>query len=221
MNIAEILKNAPKGTKLWSTMYGEVSLIMVREDATQHILVELPDGNETWYSKEGKYNDYCQDECILYPSEGNRDWSTFKVNKPYKVGDYLLKKDTNRVYKIISKVNGDYDLQSVATDNFYHFGYKKESSLNEEYKICDKFQLSYLKPFDRVLVRDSEDGFWKCTLFSYTHNNKTPVCEGGITWRMCVPYNDDTKHLVGTTDEAPEFYNNFKSYQSWINIQSK
>lgn len=22
----------------------------------------------------------------------------------------------------------------------------------------------------------------------------------------CIPYNDDTKHLVGTTDEAPEFY---------------
>ena len=28
----------------------------------------------------------------------------------------------------------------------------------------------------------------------------------GGTYRCCIPYNEETKHLVGTTDEAPEYY---------------
>lgn len=69
-----------------------------------------------------------------------------------------------------------------------------------------KFDPKTLKPFDRVLVRHVSNGTWKCNIFSYI--NPISGCFMCINsdWRCCIPYNDDTKHLVGTTDEAPEYY---------------
>ena len=34
------------------------------------------------------------------------------------------------------------------------------------------------------------------------------MCWNAYTY--CIPYNDDTKHLVGTTEEAPEYYRYWK-----------
>ena len=70
-----------------------------------------------------------------------------------------------------------------------------------------KFDPKTLKSFDRVLVRD-EGNHWDCDLFSYISNRNIHHLYGTITsfYDFCIPYNDDTKHLVGTTDEAPEYY---------------
>lgn len=71
----------------------------------------------------------------------------------------------------------------------------------------DKFDVSSLKPFDKVLMRDSEDSFWGVGLFAaYIQGYEYPFRCNTTKWKQCVPYNDDTKHLVGTTDVAPEFY---------------
>ena len=69
-----------------------------------------------------------------------------------------------------------------------------------------KFDPKTLKPFDRVLVRHASNGTWKCNIFSYI--NPISGCFMCINsdWRCCIPYNDDTKHIVGTTEEAPEYY---------------
>ena len=70
----------------------------------------------------------------------------------------------------------------------------------------DKFNPKTLKPFDKVLCKNSLD-MWCCDLFSsYIETYACPnVCISG-SYIYCIPYNDDTKHLVGTTDEAPEYY---------------
>lgn len=71
----------------------------------------------------------------------------------------------------------------------------------------DKFNPNTLKPFDKVLVKFSE-GYWTTCLFSYSRSlpaNLRYVC-GGTGYTYCIPYNDDTKHLVGTREEAPEYY---------------
>ena len=72
----------------------------------------------------------------------------------------------------------------------------------------EKFDPKTLKPFDRVLVRDSCSHYWKCNLFSHieTEYHHFPYTTIGGNYSYCIPYNDDTKHLVGTTEEAPEFY---------------
>lgn len=60
------------------------------------------------------------------------------------------------------------------------------------------------KPFDKVLVRDFDDKEWKADFFS--HNRLVDdsdyyfSCVGNM-WRHCIPYNEETKHLLGTTDE--------------------
>ena len=72
----------------------------------------------------------------------------------------------------------------------------------------DKFNPNTLQPFDKVLVREHRNCVWKCNLFSYiidTEEHYPCRCVGGI-YKYCIPYNDDTKHLVGTKDEAPEYY---------------
>ena len=71
----------------------------------------------------------------------------------------------------------------------------------------NKFDPKTLKPFDRVIVKFN-DGKWTCALFShitdYGKGYLFDCCY--MIYRYCIPYNDDTKHLVGTTEEAPEYY---------------
>ena len=78
-------------------------------------------------------------------------------------------------------------------------------------QLKTKFDPKSLKPFDRVLVRDSGKELWTCVLFSHhTTEVYSFVCDpyvcGNTSYVCCIPYNDDTKHLVGTYKEAPEYY---------------
>ena len=72
----------------------------------------------------------------------------------------------------------------------------------------DKFDPKTLQAFDKVIVRDATYKNWKCDFFSYIFESATHCsyrCVGDF-YMFCIPYNDETKHLVGTTEEAPEFY---------------
>lgn len=70
-----------------------------------------------------------------------------------------------------------------------------------------KFDPETLKPFDKVIVRNKY-GKWKCGLFSHFDDAESEYkwfCVGS-EYIQIIPYNEETKHLVGTSDEAPEFY---------------
>ena len=72
----------------------------------------------------------------------------------------------------------------------------------------EKFDPKTLQPFDKVLVRHEYDE-WTCTLFSHISNKQDTrfiyvTCESFYIY--CIPYNENTKHLVGTKDESPEYY---------------
>lgn len=71
----------------------------------------------------------------------------------------------------------------------------------------DKFDPKTLKAFDRVLVRNYKTTKWRCEHFSHFDvDNYNPCIASCCSYTFCIPYNDDTKHLVGTKDEAPEYY---------------
>ena len=72
----------------------------------------------------------------------------------------------------------------------------------------ERFDPKTLKPFDKVLVRDESYERWKCEFYSYLHDDNRcyPYIVINDAYKHCIPYNDDTKHLVGTTKEAPEYY---------------
>lgn len=67
-------------------------------------------------------------------------------------------------------------------------------------------------PFQKVLVRDGENAEWVITLFCHAHHYEDGVeyvCLNGTGWPFCLPYTEETAHLLGTTDSPtppePEF----------------
>lgn len=68
-----------------------------------------------------------------------------------------------------------------------------------------RFDPATLKPFDKVLVRDNCVNNWYPDLFGYNRNDNRCQCVYSF-WRHCIPFNDETKHLIGIDEEAPEFY---------------
>ena len=72
----------------------------------------------------------------------------------------------------------------------------------------ERFNLKTLQPFDKVLFRIGEDP-WRCGFFSHIVSDdfdKELVCTTDGLSARCVPYNLDTKHLVGTREDCPEYY---------------
>ena len=205
LNLVEILKDCPKGTKLYSTIFGEVKLYKVKDNNTYPIGIEDKEGVQSWLTSNGKFMERFDGECILFPSREQRDWSKFKDKKPkFKVGDRIRHKETNKddVYEI-SKVYDD----SYGIAGFTWMIYKK---YQDQYELVpNKFDPNTLKPFDKVLVRDDRNEKWQCSLFSYININDDiyyPYVAINTGYKCCIPYNEETKHLLGTTKEAPEYY---------------
>ena len=157
LNLVEILKDCPKCTKLYSTIFGEVEFI---ECDNLYQIIVIKESKYYSFTSKGvfifkgiKYN---TGECTLFPSKDQRDWGKFKIKKP-------------------------------------------------------KFDPKTLQPFDKVLVRLTKDGVWNATFFSHYDKEVNWGCYPCVTtscksYSKCIPYNDDTKHLVGTTEEASEYY---------------
>ena len=156
VDLTKILKDCPKGTEFYSTIWGKMFFELIVHHPDEDFPVRLKNNNNEWIflTKEGKYNHIYEDsECILFPSKDQRDWSKFTA--PW---------------------------------------YKKE-----------RFDPKTLQPFDKVLVRNVKTVKWKCEHFSY-FEGYDGSCMASFLYAYCIPYNDETKHLVGTMDEAPEYY---------------
>ena len=153
IDLTKILKDCPKGTKFYTSVWGEASFERILERGFYTIGIDTLSGYK-YLTKEGRYINEDDAECILFPSKDQRDWSKFTT--PW---------------------------------------IKKE-----------RFDPKTLKPFDRVLVRNSKIEKWRCNHFSYFNEGNECPYVTFISYKFCVPYNDDTKHLVGTDHEAPEYY---------------
>ena len=92
MNIAEILKYCPKGTKLYSLVNGKVTLGNVESTNQYPIRVFTNNGGTEYFTKDGLLDaNYPNGECVLFPSIDQRDWSKFRI--PVKKGDIMMKYD--------------------------------------------------------------------------------------------------------------------------------
>lgn len=231
INIAEILKDCPKGTKLYSPLFGEVKLNETLENNVS-ILTTGNEGRENFdsFSKNGSYYPkYSQSECLLFPSSEMRDWSKF-----FKRGDVVWCED--EMYAIFEGwANDDYTKFNTTID-FYVFGASFDKEVvcdtdrfvkasdaeravfiaNAERTLKGKYNPDTLrvepanpkcpfKPFDMVLARFSKLAEWTVDLFShYNEGCETPyVCISGPK-ELCIPYNEHTAHLLGTTDPYTE-----------------
>ena len=156
IDLTKILKDCPKGWKLYCSIYGEVEFVCIDEYEEYPIKVMVKRKFIDAFSRKGFIRPQYNIKGSLFPSKDQIDWSKFTA--PW---------------------------------------YKKE-----------KFDPNTLKPFDKVLVKLSNDDVWIADFFSYydkLEKYMKYVCVTHLAV-FCIPYNDDTKHLLGTNKEAPEFY---------------
>ena len=161
IDLTKILDGCPKGTKLYSTLQGEVSFVRIDIFDTHPIVLTVHNKcTDTTvydcYSKDGKYNSFYDGECTLFPSKEQRDWSKF--------------------------------------ERFW-----------DKSKV-EKFDPKTLQPFNKVLVRGQNGQDWRATFFSHIDSIFDMVVCSSNYWKQCIPYNHETKHLVGTNNDCPEYY---------------
>ncbi len=103
LNLAKLLSSCPKGTKLWSPLFGEVTFEFVeKRNVGAPIVLTSPDGSLCRFGEDGTYYQGYEDaECLLFPSKNCRDWSKFELFKDgdivvsYDVRPFILKGSTD------------------------------------------------------------------------------------------------------------------------------
>ena len=78
--------------------------------------------------------------------------------------------------------------------------------------VPNKFDITTLKAFDKVLVRNTNSEVWRISLFGcFSNEERYFMCMANSAFYQCIPYNEDTKHLVGTADDCDDFYKTWKN----------
>ena len=75
INLCEILKDCPKGTKLWSPVWGDITFETI--DAFDGLVYVLKHKGVHIILDNGKFD--ADGECIIFPSKDQRDWNKFKA----------------------------------------------------------------------------------------------------------------------------------------------
>lgn len=231
INIAKILKDFPKGTKLYSPIYDKVELLGVNIYSVYSIMTATSIDRTGIFTSDGRlYEKYPTAECLLFPSREMRDWTKF-----FKRGDVVRSIDdgSQAVFKgwesddytsfyasIVHHAEVDeWDEDIVfAVESFYKepeefargFIVDAEEHYNGKYNP-DTLQVEPIKPtcpfkpFDKVLVRNSEGLEWYANYFSHyrEYDQGYPYACMGVYYRYCIPY-EGNEHLLGTTDPYTE-----------------
>ena len=180
IDLTKILKDCPKGWKFYSSVYGEVEFQTIEFEQL------IPIYNPNKFIDQGSL--FGEDP---HPIKFTAQDVKHSVSK---AGEHINGKGECTFFP--SKDQRDWS-------KFTAPWYKKE-----------KFDPKTLKPFDKVLVKRYA-GVWVANLFSHygkiihpgNHNTYLEfITISNGTYRHCIPYNDETKHLVGTNDEVPEYY---------------
>ena len=139
---------------------------------------------------------------------GNVNFRRIENNAEYPIVFFLIDKYGIAIHRNVTKKGLDVAWRDGECMFFPSRDQRDWSKFTAAWYKKEKFDPKTLKPFDKVLVRDIVTDVWLCNLFSYIdENDDYPyISLGSVAYKHCIPYNDETKHLVGTTDEAPEFY---------------
>lgn len=228
INIAEILRDCPKGTKLYSPLFGKCELVGVDTgEGVEPIRVEpFCGGVSRTFSSKGCYFERYQDaDCVLFPSDKMRCWSKF-----FRRGDILVDEDSETMVVFDGWANDDYtefnttinydtiskvwDKEDICHTVLFHKATDEEraefiAAAEKHYggKYNPKtLQVEFkcpFEPFQKVLVRCG-NGIWGATFFSRC-DNKSAWTYVGVdcnNWEQCIPY-EGNEHLLGT-DKSPE-----------------
>ena len=124
-----------------------------------------------------------------------------ETKRKFKVGDRIIR--SNTLYPILTVTfvnNMVYTVKSNISNEEHDMGVK---IVENNYKIAT-FSPYDLKPFDRLLVK--RHNTWQIAHFGYFKNGVVFTEMGQPCNIDVVPYNDETKHLLGTCDDYDGFY---------------
>lgn len=310
INIAEILKDKPQGTKLYADAFGELSIEEICTEDELGIILLSSVGDRLFFYNDGKYN--MQGEPILVPSKEMRDWHKFtwkrgdvlvnsrglkilfdrwannnytsfyaktinlvedgfldtnlhtlasekeaksfikcieeklggklnretlkieKAQPEFKDGDIVTQgvlKGVNVciIKNCIDKIDNKYNYYAIYNTQDKEINYDDWSYISpfakfatdsekqqlfealakegkhwdaEKKQIVDLKQKVEFKPFDKVVVRDKEDLVWFADLFSHIDKENNRFACVGNFWNVCLPYNEETAKLIGTTNNV-------------------
>lgn len=227
INIAEILRDCPKGTKLYSLLYGKCEFERISNNnefpVVVHSEIKTPSISFTKY---GHYLYEVEDaDCVLFPSAKMRLWDKF-----FKRGDVVVDEDSETMVVFDGWANDDYtefnttinydtiskvwDKEDICRTVLFHKATDEEraefiAAAEKHYggKYNPKtLQVEFkcpFEPFQKVLVRCG-NGIWGATFFSRC-DNKSAWTYVGVdcnNWEQCIPY-EGNEHLLGT-DNNPE-----------------
>ena len=124
---------------------------------------------------------------------------------PYPV-TFITKHFTLISFRPDGKYVENYDGECAIFPSKYQRDWSKFVRFWDKPKV-EKFDPKTLQPFDKTLAKDGFSSKWTCSFFSHIDNDASfPVyCSGGY-FKVCIPYNEETKHLVGTNEDCPEYY---------------
>ena len=127
------------------------------------------------------------------------------VEPKFKVGDRVRNKNyKDYIYTIHDIVDKGYSAKEIDADYpiIILFG-----SQEDNYELVpNKFDITTLKPFDKVLIRDTDTQEWSASLFSHCDELKFHkyICINGCGYAQCIPY-EVNKELLGTTNNPKEY----------------
>lgn len=226
INLAEILRDCPKGLRLYSPIYGDVMFTGIKKKGTVNPIIVRQFGKDyvTTFTEDGRILSIPDTECALFPSKELRDWSKF-----WKNGDILIKDDTpDKIYRFdgyLDKTYMNFRALSLKTDGECSTltvkGVAPFKLASEDYIMGFFAKLhevpgevidvecvpndredeprQHFKPYAKVVVRYDDWQYWVCGLFSHISPEGEYVCVNGIYYKQCLPY-EGNEHLVGTTN---------------------
>lgn len=126
----------------------------------------------------------------------------------FKTGDRIKDKN-NREWFVGQVFEKHFDISSVPNAEGYFVSIEDQDNYE---LVPDKFNITELKPFDKVLVKFGDVTCWKAEHYSHYDNvgmPYSPFCCIGAWYDRCIPY-EGNEHLLGTDDDCDEYYKNWK-----------
>ena len=128
----------------------------------------------------------------------NPETKTLEELPIFKVGDRIKLKNSKFVYTITDLLKDKYRATTNSRD-LYEIEFERQDAY---ILVPNKFDITTLKPFDKVLVRDYNNECWMTGIYSHQNNN---IFIASGHWNQCIPY-EGNEHLLGTTNSCDDYF---------------
>lgn len=210
-----------EGDIIYTLLEGDLEFISIFKKANKTLIYTYVALSSTLYR--GNINGLCkkndiklqrlateEEKAELFKAikENGYKWNAEKksleklLEPKFKVGDKIKSKENRNYIYTITGIREKENKYECGVTFVLRFSEQDNWEL-----VPNKFDITTLVPFEsKVLVRESKTDAWEPAFYGFFHQRYKRFYTTSSTWLMCIPYNEDTKHLIGTTNDCNEFY---------------